>query len=285
MNMEKETGLLDLLFVVAENLRLLILGPILVGLITLGVSYALPQSFVSQAILALPSSAPPQASVAAQATAMMMSPIVLDSVIEALNLSDGRPIEIVRRELVSKVKISLGRDGLLHLDVVANTPIQAQTISNGIINAWLKTTVPKGQDRADLEKRLTYAKASLESLNRLFDRFTNESTDDLKKPLTRSDAGSFLAGVSDLQTSRLGEVLAISRGLEGISREVVKQPPTLATMPTAPNIPLNVILAVIGTGFVLLLWVFIRYAWENTARDSDAAKKQLKLRAAIGFKQ
>ena len=51
---EDEISLLDLLLVVAENIKLLILGPLLVGLLALGGSYLLPQKFVSNAILALP---------------------------------------------------------------------------------------------------------------------------------------------------------------------------------------------------------------------------------------
>ena len=47
---ENETSLLDLLVVVAENLKLLILGPFAVGLLALGIAFTLPQSYVSQAI-------------------------------------------------------------------------------------------------------------------------------------------------------------------------------------------------------------------------------------------
>lgn len=78
---EKEISLFDLLLVVAENLKLLILGPLVVGLLALGIGYALPQSFTSQAILALPTTT--------QASAMMVSSLVLDPVIELLNLSKG----------------------------------------------------------------------------------------------------------------------------------------------------------------------------------------------------
>jgi hypothetical protein len=83
---ETETSLLDLLVVVAENLKLLILGPFAAGLLALGIAFALPQIYVSQAILALPTPTPTQAAV------MMVSPIVLDRVIESLNLSKGQPI-------------------------------------------------------------------------------------------------------------------------------------------------------------------------------------------------
>ncbi|NMM11420.1 MAG: hypothetical protein HHJ16_14250 [Polaromonas sp.] len=114
---EKEVSLLDLLVVVAENLKLLILGPVLVGLLAIG--YALPQSLTSQAILALP------APIAPQAAAMMVSPLVLDPVIQMQNLSKGQSIQGARAELASQIKAAVGKDGLLRLDVTADTPIHA----------------------------------------------------------------------------------------------------------------------------------------------------------------
>lgn len=48
---DDEISLLDLALTVAENLRLLIIGPIAAGLIALGVSSLLPKTFESVAIL------------------------------------------------------------------------------------------------------------------------------------------------------------------------------------------------------------------------------------------
>jgi len=75
MNEENEISLFDLLLVVADNLKLLILGPLLVGLLALGIGYALPQSFTSQAHLKLEDSAK-------AVQAMMRSPAVLDVVLK-----------------------------------------------------------------------------------------------------------------------------------------------------------------------------------------------------------
>lgn len=279
---EKEINLFDLLLVVAENLKLLILGPIVVGLLTLGVSYALPQSFTSQAILALPTPTPTPT--AAQASAMMVSPLVLDPVIALLNLSKGQPIQVARTVLASQIKAAVGKEGLLRLDVTANTPLEAQAIANAVIDTWLKSTAPGALDRADLEKRLAYAKVSLESIRSLLGRLTAEGTADLNKPLTRGEAGASIVAVGELQARYLGEVLSIPRSLQGLSRDVVVQPPTLPTQPVAPKKSLIAVLAALGSGFALLLWVFMRQAWMNAKQDPKVAGKQAKLLAAMGFK-
>lgn len=44
---EQEISLLDLLLIAAGEIKLLILGPLVVGLLALGVGYILPQSFTS----------------------------------------------------------------------------------------------------------------------------------------------------------------------------------------------------------------------------------------------
>lgn len=283
---ENEVSLLDLLLVVAENLKLLILGPIVVGLLALAIGYTLPQSFTSQAILALPTPTPTLVPMPtpAQAAEMMISPLVLDSVIVSMNLVAGRTIAGSRSKLANQIKAAVGKDGLLRLDVTASTSLEAQTIANTVIDTWLKSTAPRAQDQADLEKRLTYAKASLASVSRILDRLAAGGASTLNKPLTLGDAGASIMAVGDLQARYLAEVLAISRALQGLSRDVVLQAPTLPTEPIAPKKRLIAVLAALSSAFALLLWVFMRQAWRKAALDPDAAEKQAKLLVAMGFK-
>ncbi len=280
---ENEISLLDLLLVVADNLKLLILGPLLAGLLALGIGYTLPQSFSSQAILALPTQPPTQPP--AQAAAMMVSPLVLDPVIVALNLSGGQAIEQARTELAKQIKATVGKDALLRLDVSATTALQAQAIANAVIDHWLKNTLPTPQEREDLEQRLAYAKGALASVDRLLARLTAEGAASLGQPLTRGEAGTSIVAVGELQARYFAEVLTIPRALQGLSRDaVVKQAPTLSVEPVAPKKSLIAVLAALGAGFALLLWVFMRQAWKRAAQDPQAAQKQVRLRAALGLK-
>lgn len=291
---ENEVSLLDLLLVFAENLKLLILGPVVVGLLALAIGYALPQSFTSQAILALPTPTPTSTSTSTstlvsmptpvQAAAMMVSPLVLDPVVVSLNLAAGRSIAGARSKLANQIKAAVGKDGLLRLDVTASTSLEAQAIANAVIDTWLKSTAPGEQDRADLEKRLTYAKTSLASVSRLLDRLAAGGASILNKPLTLGDAGTSIVAVGELQARYLADVLAIPRALQGLSRDVVMQSPTLPTESVAPKKSLITILAAFGGGFALLLWVFMRQAWKNAAKAPETAEKMIRLRAALGFK-
>lgn len=280
-------SLFDLLLVVAENIKLLVLGPAVVGLLALAISYALPQSFASQAILALPTptsmsmSTPP--STPAQAAAIMVSPLVLDPAIRSLSLFAGYTIEGARAKLASQIKATVGRDGLLRLSTIGDTPLEAQKIGNAVIDTWLKSTVPGERDRADLEVRLMQAKVSLESVRRLLARLTGDDSSILNKPLTFGGANISIVAVGELQARYQADVLSIPRSLQGLARDVVVQPPTLPTEPIAPQKSLIAVLAALGSGFALLLWVFMRQAWKNAEQDPEAAKKHARLRAALGF--
>ncbi len=278
-----EISLLDLLVVVADNLKLLIVGPLLIGLLALGGAYLLPQKYTSQAILALPTPTPtptPQ-----QAAALLVSPLVLDPVIASLQLTEGDSIEVARLRVAGQIKPVVGKDNLLRLDVTAPTSQNAQALANAVIDTWLKSTVPGEKYRADLEKRLSYANASLEAVTRLITRLDAGGGSYLSQPQTRGEAGTTLVALGELQARYLNEVLSIPRELEGLSRDVVKQPPTLPTEPASNKKALIAIGAALAGGFMLLLWVFMRNAWRNAAQDPALAEKQIRLAAALGWRK
>lgn len=285
---ESEVSLLDLLLVVAENIKLLVVGPLVIGLIALGVAFTLPQSFVSQSILALPAAAASDkaapTSTPQQAAAMMVSPLVLDPIIETYKLGGDKPMQLARDSLAKQVKAVVGKDGLLRLDVTDQAPEQAQLLANAVIDGWLKSTVSAPQEREDLQKRLEVAQSGLKTVTSLLDRLSVDGAVSLGKPLTRGEAGMSPVAVGELQARYLAEVLAIPRTLQGLSRDVVKQPPTLPTEAVAPKKSLIAVLATLGSGFALLLFVFMRQAWKSAAADPEAAQKQIRLRRALGFK-
>jgi uncharacterized protein involved in exopolysaccharide biosynthesis len=96
-NAVEEFTLLDLLLVVVDNLRLLVLGPLLAGLLAfIWVSLA-PKTYESTAILK-----------ANQATASLVnSASVLDPVAASLGLSKKLEVDDARLELKKQIKVNL----------------------------------------------------------------------------------------------------------------------------------------------------------------------------------
>ena len=265
---EREISVQDLLRVVWENLKLLILGPLLVGLIAWSAARFAPQNFTSYAILLLPEvvrlPTPFQtATVMVSPSILMVSPSILDPVIAELKLTNGRSIQVTRKDIANNIKVYV-KDGLVLLDVTAHAPMQAQAIANAVIDTWLKSTFPAEQERADLEKRLSYAEKSLNAVTQLINQLSNESAANLNKPLSRGEVGSSFPGLGELQIRFLGEVLNISRQMRGLTREVVKQAPTLPTEPESPKSGLIAILAAVFAGVILLAWVLGRHVWRKS---------------------
>jgi hypothetical protein len=264
---DTEISALDLLSVVYANLKLVIFVPVLVGLLAWGAARFAPGNYKSYAILSLPPASefertPMERPL--QAATMLTSASVLDPVILKLNLLEGRSLQLARKDLADDVKVNVGKDGLLMLDVTAHSPTKAQAIANGIIDTWLKSTAPGVQESAELAKRLSYAQISLDAVTRLINHLDSENAVNLSKPLSRGEAGtsaSFL-GLGQLQIRYLAEVLSISRQMQGLSREVVKQAPTLPTDPESSKKGLIAALATVFTEFVLLAWIFARYSWK-----------------------
>jgi hypothetical protein len=265
---EAEISTLDLLSVVYANLKLLVFVPALVGVLAWGAVRFAPDNYKSYSILSLPpanESERAQIATPLQAATMLTSASVLDPVIVELNLLHGKSLQLARKDLAGDVKANVGKDGLLLLDVTAHSPTEAQTIANALIDVWLKSTAPGVQERAELAKRLSYAQVSLDAVTRLINDLNSENAVNLNKPLSRGEAGtsaSFL-GLGQLQIRYLAEVLSISRQARGLSREVVKQAPTLPTDPESLKKSLIAALAAVFMEIALLAWIFARYVWKD----------------------
>ena len=284
MNTEDgRSSMLDLLLGLVDNAKLLILLPVLAGLTTLAFTFLLPQKFVSEAILTMPMPTPTNngGQSAVQAAFLMRSPLVLDPVIAAFGLASGKSINLARSEFVENMKATVGKDGLLRLELTGPSPAQAQLLANAVIDAWIKTTKPAEQDRKDIETRLSYAKTSLEGVTALLARLSKESVGYLAQPLSRGEAGTSLLSVAELQSRYVNEVLSLTRALQGLSRDVVVQAPTLPIDPVASKKGQIALLVALAAGFVMLIWVLMRRSWLVLAAQPRSADKLARLRAAI----
>src|SRR4030095_6736234 len=98
----------DILLVLAKDLKLLLAVPLAVGLLALAIAYALPRGYASTAIVGIPT-APSVTTTPHQAASLMVSPLVLDPVIDTLALSPGLPRDLARNALAERVKTSVGK--------------------------------------------------------------------------------------------------------------------------------------------------------------------------------
>jgi LPS O-antigen subunit length determinant protein (WzzB/FepE family) len=278
-DLDDEIDPLDLLVTVADHIKLLVLGPLVVGLAALGVGYMLPQTFQSTSLLAVEKSGSPLNANAVVTLATTAA--VLDPVAQQLGLLDqGLSIGQARQQLQGQVKASMGRnDQLLTLATTAAQPQQAQQLNELVLQQILVQTRPRGADLARLQARLAQDEASYTTSVALEQTLArqlaagkgNEQTSDTYATLIFSN------------TNRLASIQSLQAKLQGLELSDLLQPPTLPEQPIQPNKSLMAVVAALATGFALLLFVFVRQALRNSGSNPESAAKLARIRRAFGL--
>lgn len=187
---DDEISLLDLLQTVVDNLRLLVLGPLAVGIAALAISFLIPpvysaktqflppqqQQSVAASMLASLGSLGGLAGAAAgiknpadQYTAYMKSNAVKDALIDRFKLIDrynAKLREDVRKALDTHARIASGKDGLISVEFDDKDPKFAAEVANAYVeelrNVLGRLAVTEAQQRRlFFEKQLVQAKDKL----------------------------------------------------------------------------------------------------------------------------
>ena len=270
-----EVGLLDLLVTLAENIKLLVLGPLAVGVCALVVSFLLPQTFQSVAVLQ-----------SDQTTASLIgTAAVLDPVIASLSLAKDDTVEEARIRLRERIKAVVGRtDKMLTLTVSDRTASQAQAIANALLQQTYQESRPKGSARIRLGVQLEEARTRLKNAQ-------DASVGVLKRLETNGSGAAggveLARGYAELLTATgaaQGQVSLLEAQLEGLTDAQLVQAPTLAQKPSQPKKGLIAIGATLATGMALLLFVFIRQAFLNTTPSETTSAKVLRIRNSFRLK-
>ena len=268
-----EVGLLDVLVILAENVKLLVIGSLLAGLCALGIGFMLPQTYQSVAVLQ-----------AEQPTAsLMMTAVVLDPVIEALGLAKDETLEAARIRLRERIKVAIGRnDKLMTLTVSGPTPQQAQDTASALIYQTYQQSRPKGSVRTRLEAQLAEARLRLKN--------AQEAATSLLKQLEKNGAGTggeIARGYADLlgaTGTAQGQISKLETELEGLTDAQLVQFPTLPQKSSQPKKGLIAMGATLAAGLALLLFVFMRQALRNTAGNEKSSAKLLRIRKSLGLR-
>lgn len=187
---EDEISLLDLLTVVVDNLRLLIVGPLVVGLLALGVSFVVTPTFTAKtqflppqqqqsaaaSMLASLGSLGGLAGAAAgiknpsdQYLAFMKSVSVQDALIERFKLMErynAKDKADARLALAGNTRIASGKDGLISVEVDDKDPQFAADLANAHVEELHKllarlAVTEAQQRRVFFEKQLAQTKDNL----------------------------------------------------------------------------------------------------------------------------
>ena len=272
---EDEISLLDLATVIVENLKLLILGPLVAGLLALGISFLITPTFTAKTTILPPVSGGASnllgalgglgdlAGAAAglknpseQFVAYLKSDSLRNSLIADFDLQkryDQEYLVDTRKVLEGNVKIAAEKQsGLISIEVSDEDPAFAAKLANAHVSKL---------------RELVGRIAAQEAKDRR--EFMESQIDDAIK--------------KNYQSPMVREMIiqGLIRSYETARIDEQKAGPTFSQvdMALAPEIkskPKKAIIAVITTlavGFLLLLFVFVRQAWRNSDQDPETHKK------------
>jgi tyrosine-protein kinase Etk/Wzc len=229
---DDDISLLDLLQTVVDNLRLLVLGPLAVGLSALVISFAVKPTFTAEvsflppqqqqsmaagmlaslgALGGLAGAASGLKNPADQYVAFLKSTSLENALIDRFKLLDRYEEEFkqdARKTLESKVKISAGKDGIINVEVDDHDPQFAADLANAHVEELRhlmgRLAVTEAQQRRQFfEKQLEQTKDKLAQAE-LALRETGVNADVLK-----SNPASAVAMVATLQAQATAQEVKV----------------------------------------------------------------------------
>jgi len=271
----EEFGFLDLLLALSENVKLIVIGSLLAGLCALGISFLLPQSYQSVAVLQTDQ---PVAS-------LVVTAAVLDPVIADLGLAKDGSIEDARNKLREQIKAGVGRnDKLVTLTVSDPVALRAQSIANAVLQQAYKQSRPKGSVRIRLEVQLAEAQ----------ERFKNakDASGGVLKRLelndARPNASTELArGYAELLTATgiaQGQISVLQTQLEGVSEAQLIQAPTLPQKASQARKSAIVGGAMLAMALLLIIFIVARKSMLNAEKDALMTAKLARIRKQFSLK-
>jgi uncharacterized protein involved in exopolysaccharide biosynthesis len=263
---DDEISLLDILVTLAESWKLLAFGPLAAAVLAGALSFLWPKTFESTAVVRLTE----------QELALVNSAPVQDSLIDKFGLLqefDGVQDD-ARQYLVKKVVGKFDKKtGLSTITAAANTPGRAQEMGKEAMDALLKELLPKGKDRDQIEQQIlsndriiANAEDAIEIMQK---QIGKAGQNEAGLEVVMKHYATFTSDVAKKQF----ENIELKKSLTVKGDEVFVQRPTLPQRRTSPKLGMVMLLAVLASGFALLIFVFVRKAWCTAAQDAEVALK------------
>lgn len=273
-----EISLLDVLVTLAESWKLLVFGPLIVGVIAGGLSFLWPKTFESVAILRL----------SEEELALLYSAPVLDPLIvkygvleEAGGIFDDARVSIKKRMIFAIDK----KTKLATLTVKGNTPDEAQAIAKSAIESLIRELQVKGKDKKIIEKTIEINNQAINTAEDALDTIQSSIKKWGGSDLVQESTIKNLTAINSDIARRRQENEVLFQRLEPRGVELYVQEPNLPYRKVSPRRSIIVLSAVFATGFILLIFVFIRKAMERVLLDAESVNKLAAIKRSLGLQK
>lgn len=261
---ENEISLLDILVILAESWKLLVFGPLIAGVLAGGLSYLWPKTFESVAIVRMTE----------EEVALLHAAPVLDPLIEKFGLlaEVNGIVDDARQGLRARLTFAVDkRTKLATITAKGHSPENAQALGQAAMDILLIELQPKGKEKEAILQEIAINNQLIADGIYLVDRQSGKQTN------TDSAKGQ----IANLKLNNL----ELNLKLQAKGKEVFAQEPSLPQRKVSPKRSLVVLLAILASGFALLIFVFIRKAWASAAQDAESASKLASIKRSLGLQK
>lgn len=265
-----EFTLIDLLQVMAENLRLLIIVPIIAGILVFTAVSFMPKTYSSLVILKADD----------QTAAIVKTAAVLDPVVLSLGVNPKIDVDTARKKLSDSIQSWFSsKDKLLTITSKSYSPEAAQKINNLILEQIYLQSVPKTSEKTRLEQLLAQAK-ELEASSKIIQQILAEKLQKSSPDVIANLAQAY-GEVSRVVQQSQEQQSTLNQSLKGLDSSAIVQD---ATLPSK-NIEFNVVILTVMTFkfalFSLLIMVFVKSAFKRMNKENMTAFKLEKLKITL----
>ncbi len=272
-----ETSLLDILVTLAQSWRLLVFGPLIVGVLAGALSFLWPKTFESVTIVRM----------VEEELVLLHTPPVLDSLIQKLDLmvDVGGDLDDVRQRLKNRLTFAVDKKTrLATISAKAHSPEAARALASSALLVLTEELRVKGRERELLEKKLEINNRAIEiaeAMLKIFQQRLKKSGDEIlaQESLVRNILSLQEQIVNLSQENEVNKQKLQPKGVE-----VIVQEADLPSRVISPNRYWVVLMAIIASGFALLVFVFMRKAIVLAAMDPDFSTKLASIRAELGLR-
>jgi LPS O-antigen subunit length determinant protein (WzzB/FepE family) len=274
IDQDYEISILDILVVLAENLRLIILVPVVVGLLALGITFVIPPTYQSTSLLNLGEGTVPS----------MNSEEVFSKVLEQTDWIKASTREEALKNLRKNLHaIFVKQNNIVKITSEGSTPSKATTLNTNLIDSYRVYSLPKGKVLDAINENIRIGTENLANLEDVAKKISQNV--DKVTPGWEGDnvARAYATITSTIATQKIN-LFSLKQSLNPFGPEVIIQEPTLPEKPIKPKKAQITIMATLASGFLTILFVFIRAAFRNLVGDAEVSHKLSRTRECIGLK-
>jgi len=283
-----EISILDILVVFAENIRIIILVPLLTGLIALGVTYLITPTYQSVAILKASEGAQVGVMQGAQVGVMQQGvqdgPEIFTS-IDVINQVLKTYPGTTARELSKRIFVSVKKqDFNSYITLIAedSTPQKAQNLCYEIIASSRELSLPRGKQLDKIKNEIKNTEEAISDLRLVANKISPYVDKKASSIEGEGVARAYCAIIEKLSIQKQLQV-NLNQLMSGFGEDSFIQKPTLPDKAISPKKGKIAIMTAFASGFLIIIYIFIRAGLRNLSRDAEASEKLQRIRKRISL--